>query len=75
MPRTSPITYPEPPVLDVIAADDTWPELFVWIVAVIPLPLPVILYKGTLLYVWLALNPVPTFVIASVDIGPPTFSI
>ena len=49
IPSTSPTTYPEPPVLDVTEAEEISPAEFVAIVAVIPLPLPVILYKGTAL--------------------------
>ena len=48
IPRTSPTTYPEPPVLLVKLIDDTCPELLVVTVAVAPVPLPVIAYKGTL---------------------------
>ena len=75
IPNTSPITYPEPAVLLVKLIDDTWPELFVATVAVAPVPLPVIAYNGTLLYVWLASKPVPIFVTANVWIGPPICSI
>ena len=75
IPKTSPITYPEPAVLLVKLIDDTWPELFVVTVAVAPVPLPLIAYKGTLLYVWLALNPTPAFDTLKVLIGPPTCSI
>ena len=73
IPKTSPSTYPEPPVLLVKLIDDTWPELLVETVAVAPVPLPVIAYKGTFaILLWLGLNPVPAFVIANVLIGPPT---
>ena len=47
IPNTSPTTYPEPPVLLVTFATIIPPEAFVSIVAVKPLPLPMILYKGT----------------------------
>ena len=76
IPKTSPSTYPEPPVLLVKLIDDTWPELLVETVAVAPVPLPVIAYKGTFaILLWLGLNPVPAFVMANVLIGPPTCSI
>ena len=61
IPKTSPTTYPEPPVLLVKLIDDICPELFVLTVAVAPVPLPLIAYNGTLLYAWLGLNPTPAF--------------
>ena len=51
IPRTSPTEYPSPPVLDVNDTLLTSPSLFVAIVAVAPVPLPVIAYNGTLLKV------------------------
>ena len=48
IPKTSPTTYPEPAVLLVKLIDDNCPELFVT-VAVAPVPLPLIAYKGALL--------------------------
>ena len=75
IPRTSPTTYPAPPVLLVIFAVTIWPELLVSILAVIPLPLPVILNKGTWVNIWLVGNPSPAFVTVRTPTGPPIFSI
>ena len=75
IPKTSPATYPEPPVLLVKLIEPTLPSELVTTVAVAPVPFPVIAYNGTLVYVWPVLNPVPAFVIANVPTGPPICSI
>jgi len=51
IPKTSPATYPEPPVLLVKLIEPTLPSELVTTVAVAPVPFPVIAYNGTLVYV------------------------
>ena len=72
MPKISPLTYPVPPALtDTL---DTFPAAFMVTVADATSPLPVILYKGTLLKVP-GEYPAPTILADNVLTVPPLFSI